>query len=233
MRKARTPDWRFVGWPYKALYTVVVPWHNRVLVRARGVDGVPREGGVVLASNHAVAWDPCLLQCCLPRPVLWMAKKELFQNRFNGWFFRTVGCIPVDRSRRNPEALAAARAALRDGAIVGVFPEGTRRLGGGLGEPKPGAARLALEAGAPVVPVGVAWPGGPGRAASEGPRGAKRPRLGERVYVSFGAPVRLEGDAKDHDAVARGSSAIMEAIGRELAGAIAAREARAPGWRAP
>jgi 1-acyl-sn-glycerol-3-phosphate acyltransferase len=217
MRKARTPDWRFVGWPYKSLYTLVVPLHDRVLVRARGVERVPLEGGVVLASNHVVAWDPCLLQCCLPRPVLWMAKKELFGNRFTSWFFRTVGCIPVDRSRKNPEALAAARDMLSAGAIVGIFPEGTRRRDPtpGLGEGKPGAAKLALQAGVPIVPAAIAWRG-------------KR-----RAFVTFGEPLRLEGDAASQEDVASGTKRVMDALAALLRESQRARDERDEAWRAP
>ena len=230
MRRLDTPDWKHVGWHYKGIHRVAGPWHNRALVRAKGLENLPAREGFLYAGNHTSWWDPIVLQTTTPRPVNWLAKKEMMGNAFNRWFFfEKGGCIPVDRNAKNPEAFAAAAQALRDGRIIGIFPEGTRHHGE-LGPAKTGVARLALEAGAPVVPVGIAtdrfW--APGR---------KVPDLGEKIYLRVGAPMRLEGDPKDAEDARRETARVMEAIRTLLAEARAARDAGAawphPETRAP
>ena len=219
MRRLKTPDWNYVGWHYKAIHALGPPWHNRLLVRAKGLDQLPREGGFVYAGNHTSWWDPILLQCTTPRPVNWLAKKEMMNNAFNRWFFFDKGgCIPVDRNSKNPEAFAAAVKALHDGRIIGIFPEGTRHVGE-LGPAKTGVARLAMEAGAPVVPVGILtdrfWP-----------KGKKAPDLREPVYLNAGAPMWLKGEAREE------TDRVMGEIRRLLDEAKAAHD-RKERWPAP
>ncbi|HVM45637.1 MAG TPA: lysophospholipid acyltransferase family protein [Candidatus Thermoplasmatota archaeon] len=218
MRRLPTPDWRYVGWHYKLIHRVAAPLHDRLLVRAKGTENLPREGGFLYAGNHTSWWDPIVLQTTTPRPVNWLAKKEMMNNAFNRWFFFDKGgCIPVDRNARNPEAFAAAVKALHDGRIIGIFPEGTRHHGK-LGPAKTGVARLAIEADAPVVPVGILsdrfWP--PGR---------KVPDMRERIFLNIGAPLRLDGKPGDAEAARAGTERVMAAIGALLEEARAAREA--------
>jgi 1-acyl-sn-glycerol-3-phosphate acyltransferase len=225
MRRARTTDWSYVGWHYKALHVVGHPLHNRIWVRAKGLGNLPAEEGFLYAGNHTSWWDPIVLELTTPRPVNWLAKKEMMSSAFNRWFFFDKGgCIPVDRNARNPEAFAAAAQALRDGRIIGIFPEGTRFVGE-LGPFKTGVARLAMEAGAPIVPVAIAtdrfWP-----------TGRTFPRLGQRVYLNAGAPIRLAGDPHDADAVKAGTDRVRAAIDALLKEARAARDAKAK-WAAP
>lgn len=225
MRRLDTPDWRYVGWHYKGIHQLAAPWHNRALVRVKGLENLPASGGFLYAGNHTSWWDPIVLQTTTPRPVNWLAKKEMMSNTFNRWFFFDKGgCIPVDRNAKNPDAFAAAVRALKDGRIIGIFPEGTRHHGA-LGPAKTGVARLALESGAPVVPVGIAtdrfW--APGR---------KLPKLGEKVYLNIGAPMRLAGDATSAEDAKRETARVMDAIAALLAEARAARDARAA-WPNP
>lgn len=222
-RRARTPDWAYVGWHYRALRRIGDLGHNKLVSRVRGMERIPLEGGVVLAANHSSYWDPVLLNGITPRPVCWLAKKELMTNAFNRWFFfDRGGCIPIDRSTRNPEALAAADTALRAGRLIGIFPEGTRHVGA-LGPPKPGVARLALRAGVPVVPVGVLsdrfW----------GPK-QKAPNLREPIWLHVGEPMMLQGQWDNPEDARRETARVMEAIGKLLDGA---REARERGERWP
>jgi 1-acyl-sn-glycerol-3-phosphate acyltransferase len=199
--------------------------HNRVWVRAKGIENLPREEGFLYAGNHTSWWDPIVLQLTTPRPVNWLAKKEMMGNAFNRWFFFDKGgCIPVDRNARNPEAFTAAAQALRDGRIIGIFPESTRHMGA-LGPFKTGVARLALEANAPIVPAALAtdtfWP-----------IGHKLPRLGQRVYLNVGTPIRLQGDPHDAKVVHDGTERVRAAIEVLLAEARAARDAKAK-WATP
>ena len=186
---------------------------------------LPREGGFLYAGNHTSWWDPIVLQLTTPRPVNWLAKKEMMRNRFNKWFFFDKGgCIPVDRNAKNPDAFVAATKALRDGRIIGIFPEGTRYVDK-LGPSKTGVARLALEADAPVVPVGILsdrfW--GPGK---------KVPDLRQTIYVNVGGPMRLEGKAGDAETARRETDRVMDVIAGLLDGARAARDAREK-WARP
>lgn len=225
MRRIKTGDWDYVGWHYKAIHSVAQPLHNRPLLRAKGIENLPREGGYLLAANHTSWWDPIVLQTTSPRPVNWLAKKEMMNSAFNRWFFFDKGgCIPVDRNARNPEAFVAAVQALRDGRVIGIFPESTRHVEK-LGPAKTGVARLALEADAPVVPVAILsdrfWPAG-----------RKLPSLRHRVWLDFGAPMRLSGDPKDHEDARAQTDRVMDAIAGLLAEARAARD-KGEKWRSP
>lgn len=220
MRKLPTSDWDHVGWHYKFIHAVAPPLHNKLVVRAHGLENLPKSGGFLYAGNHTSWWDPIVLQVTTPRPVNWLAKKEMMRNRFNRWFFFDKGgCIPVDRNSKNPEAFAAAVHALHQGRIIGIFPEGTRHAGK-LGPSKTGVARLALEAGAPVVPVGILsdrfW--GPGK---------KVPDLRQRIHLHVGKPMMLEGDPKSASDARRETDRVMDAIAALLDEARAAREKRA------
>lgn len=219
MRRAPTRDWEYVGWHYKTIHRFVGPLNNHLFVRAKGLDQLPYEAGFVYAANHSSWWDPIVLQCSAPRPVNWLAKKEMMRSRFNKWFFFDKGgCIPVDRDRRNPEALTAAVKALDTGRIIGIFPEGTRQVGA-LGPAKTGAARLAMGSGAPVVPAAIL-------AERFWPPGKKFPRLRETIYLNVGAPMYLKGDPRNGETTQAATAQIMGAIGALRDEARAARDAR-------
>jgi 1-acyl-sn-glycerol-3-phosphate acyltransferase len=225
MRRARTSDWGHVGWHYKAIHQLAAPMHNRLVIRQQGIEKLPARGGFLYAGNHTSWWDPIVLQTTAPRPVNWLAKKEMMSNAFNRWFFFDKGgCIPVDRAGKNPEAYALAVQALKDERVIGIFPEGTR-YHGALGPAKTGVARLALEAGVPVVPVGIAtdkfWA-----------KGKKAPDLREPIYLNVGEPLWLKGDAHDHDDATRETQRVMDAIWALLVEARAARDAKAKWARA-
>ena len=120
-----------------------------------GREHIPAEGGVILAANHRSFLDPFVIGCMVRRPCYFVAKKELFGNRFVAWILNSLGAFPIDRGNGDGDAMGTARRILERGDVVVIFPEGTRTRPGGLGRPKRGVARLALETGAPVVPVAV------------------------------------------------------------------------------
>jgi 1-acyl-sn-glycerol-3-phosphate acyltransferase len=119
-----------------------------------GREHVP-DGAVILASNHRSFLDPFIVGICLNRPVYFVAKKELFDKRWQGWILNGLGAFPIKRGESDEEWMATARAVLERGGALVIFPEGTRHRHGPLARPKRGVGRLALETGAPVVPIAI------------------------------------------------------------------------------
>jgi 1-acyl-sn-glycerol-3-phosphate acyltransferase len=120
-----------------------------------GLEHVPGDGPYIVAANHRSFLDPFIIAVIARRPLYYVAKRELFEKRWQGWLLNALGAFPVDRGAGDQEMLATARAILARGDSVLIFPEGTRIRPGALGRPKRGVGRLALEAGVPVVPVAV------------------------------------------------------------------------------
>jgi 1-acyl-sn-glycerol-3-phosphate acyltransferase len=120
-----------------------------------GREHIPAEGPVVLVCNHRSIIDPFLIGLCSRRPIYYVAKEEIFRNRLVGWFVSSLGAFPVRRGAADAEMIETAKAILRRGDPVLMFPEGTRTRPGPLGKPKRGMGRLALETGATVVPVAM------------------------------------------------------------------------------
>ena len=142
----------------------VISWPVLRLVyrlRQRGVENLPKEGGFVLACNHVSSFDPWPLGMPLwpKRQLRFMAKSELY------WWPLTIvlngaGAFPVRRGQRDAQAIETAVELVREGNVVAMFPEGTRRTKGLVkrfeARPRSGAARIALEGGVPLVPAAVA-----------------------------------------------------------------------------
>ena len=121
-----------------------------------GLEYIPRRGPVIIASNHRSFLDPFVIACMARRPMYYVAKKELFHyNRVLAWLLTSLGAFPVARGAGDSDFIDTAKAILARGDIVLIFPEGTRTRPGSLGRPRRGVGRLALETGAPVVPVAV------------------------------------------------------------------------------
>jgi glycerol-3-phosphate dehydrogenase (NAD(P)+) len=125
-------------------------------MRRIGREHVPKRGPVIIASNHRSFLDPFVIACMARRPMYYVAKKEIFEfNPILAWLLAALGAFPVDRGAGDGEFITTAKAILARGDIVLIFPEGTRTRPGALGKPRRGVGRLALETGAPVVPVAV------------------------------------------------------------------------------
>lgn len=166
---------------YRFVRDVLVRPLSRVLFRVEVRGEIPG-GPCVVVSNHESVLDPLVLSLAAREPVRFMAKEELWRRRWSGRLMEALGAFPVSRGRGDREALARAVALLREGAIVGLFPEGT--VHGGPWQR--GAAKVALLTGAPVVPVRLE---GTGRALA----GARlRP---VKVRVTVGAPVAVDAAA--------------------------------------
>ena len=176
-KKRRKPK----GWLYR-LGQLVLWGYFHVVFRmdVKGAENVPEEGPVLLCSNHLAKRDPVLLGLTQKRQVFYMAKEELFRNKFLGALFRKLGAFPVNRGTGGSDALEDAYALLKQNAVVGVFIEGQRSKDGLLRKPKTGAALLAYETKAPVVPVCIT--------AGDG----KQPGMFKRTLIRFGKPISAE-----------------------------------------
>ncbi len=121
-----------------------------------GREYIPKDGPVIIASNHRSFFDPFLIATMVRRPMYYVAKREMFEyHRWLAWLLGALGAFPVDRGAGDADMIETANTILARGDIVLMFPEGTRTRPGSLGKPKRGVGRLALETGAPVVPVAV------------------------------------------------------------------------------
>ncbi len=128
----------------------------------RGAEHIPEQGAAILASNHLAVIDSFFLPLMLRRPVVFLGKQDYFTGRgvkgkLVAGFMRGVGTIPVDRSggRAGEAALRTGLRRLESGELFGIYPEGTRSPDGRLYRGKTGVARLALQSGAPVIPVAM------------------------------------------------------------------------------
>ncbi len=115
------------------------------------------EGGMIVAANHRSFLDPFVIGTLLPwrRPMHYVAKVELFENRWQGWILNRLGAYPVRRGQSDTETVATSAAILERGGALCIFPEGTRIRSGSLASPHRGVGRLALESGAAVMPIAV------------------------------------------------------------------------------
>lgn len=188
----------------------------RLLIRFRieGLEHVPRSGPALVAANHLHNADPVLIIAAFTRPVLFMAKKELFAVPLVRWFVRQSGAFPVDRGRPDRQALRQAEQLLREGMLVGIFPEGTRSVTGGLQPPHPGIGLLIRRnPDVPIIPVAI-W--GTEVLPFNGTKGRKPLRGWPRVTVRIGAPIRLLMPDDRERTAEEIADAVMVAIARLL-----------------
>jgi 1-acyl-sn-glycerol-3-phosphate acyltransferase len=164
--------------------------------KVEGLDYVPSSGPMILASNHLAVADSFYLPLVVRRRITFLAKAEYFtgtglKGRFQRWFYTAAGQVPIDRTDADSaqSALTTAERIVKEGKLLGMYPEGTRSPDGRLYKGKTGLARLALQTGVPVIPVAMIG------TDSVNPLGSKMWRFG-RVQVKFGKPMdfsRFEG----------------------------------------
>jgi 1-acyl-sn-glycerol-3-phosphate acyltransferase len=212
-------------------YILLGPW-LRLLFRPQveGLEHIPRSGPAILASNHLSFSDSFFLPLVCPRHITFLAKAEYFTGKgikgfFTRAFFSGVGQVPIDRSggKASDAALHTGLRVLNQGELLGIYPEGTRSPDGRLYRGKTGVARMALEAGVPVIPVAMIG------TREIQPVGKKIPNI-RRVGVKIGAPLdfsRYEGMQGDRFVLRSMADEIMyelmELSGQEYVDIYAAR----------
>jgi 1-acyl-sn-glycerol-3-phosphate acyltransferase len=166
-----------------------------------GVEKVPKEGPLILASNHNRYADPVLVCMAVPRRIQWMAKSEVFVPPFDRFFF-FIGSFPVDRKKGGRAALKASLELLAGGWTLGIFPEGTRRKAHDPADaPKSGVAMLAGRGAAPILPVFV------GRVP-----GLLERLRGGRLHVFIGDPITIDNTNGGRAARAEVAGEVLRAI---------------------
>lgn len=165
-----------------------------------GAENVPAEGPVLICSNHVSMVDPVLIATSFKRRITFLAKKELFGTKFTNWFFRNLGMVPVDRGASDIAALRVCLDVLKEGGLLGIFPQGHRYKQDEKRELQSGAAMMALRSRATVIPVHVSAP----------------MKAFRRTTVRFGAPIDLSDMARvNAQALEAATGRITEGIWQE------------------
>lgn len=194
-------------------YIILGPW-VRILYRPRVLNKkfVPKVGAAILASNHVSFSDSIFLPLVVRRRITFLAKSEYFTSPgikgfISKMFFSGVGQVPIDRSggRAAEAAINTALGILGRGELLGIYPEGTRSPDGRLYRGRTGMARMAIEAGVPVVPVAMIG------TYEIQPTGQVFPKLG-KITIAFGEPIDLS-EFKDR---VRDPAALREATNRVM-----------------
>ncbi len=191
-------------------FGVVAPLLRKFLkVEVQNVEVLKTEEPLIVAPNHRSYIDPPLLNAVSPEPLVFLAKKELFEGRFKNWFFRNMNAIPVDRGKADFNALNEALERLSSGCKVCIFPEGRRAPAGEFLKPKPGIGYLVAKAKVKVVPVYIHNSEKVMGKKDKFPKPAKEP-----VKVIFGQPVEFEEIEDTPKGYKRIANRVMEEIKR-------------------
>ena len=180
--------------------------------KVSGLRHVPSNGPVIIASNHLSFSDSIFMPLVVPRKVTFLAKSEYFTSPgIKGFIkkltFIALGQVPIDRSggKRSEAALATGLKVLQQGNCLGIYPEGTRSPDGRLYKGRTGIARMAIESGAPIIPVAMF------NTAEIQPTGQVVPKV-RRVEMVFGEPMYFTGDSTDQAVLRSATNQIMEKI---------------------
>lgn len=180
-----------------------------------GEENIPVSGGFLLVANHVSNLDPVMLAIHLKRQICFMAKAELFGNPLFSAIFGGLGAFAVSRGAGETDKIEFGADLVREGKILGLFPEGTRSKTGELRRAKSGASMVAYKSGANILPAGISYPQGKGFRA--------------RVVVRYGALIpasELPVKTGSLPEIKQLSRLIMEQIGAQLEGALSEGGAR-------
>lgn len=160
-----------------------------------GKENIPTHGNYIVASNHCTVYDPILIGCIIKRRVHFLAKIELFRNRFFEWFFAKLYAIPVNRRGMVIRPVRRVLKILDEGEVFGIFPEGKRCKDGENIQPKKGVAFFALKTNTPIVPISITY-------------GEKRSRTPVKIIVGL----QINATDQNRKYYSKLSSEVMEQI---------------------
>jgi 1-acyl-sn-glycerol-3-phosphate acyltransferase len=161
-----------------------------------GLENIPNDGGVLICSNHINNFDPPVVGIKIPRPVYYMAKEELFSIPVFGKIVRMCNAFPVKRGMSDREALRKGLNILKDGHILGLFPEGTRSKTGELGKGLAGAGFFASRSNAVVIPCAIIGPY----------------KILHKIKVVYGKPIEMDELRKNKVSAEQVTELIMSEI---------------------
>lgn len=177
-------------WPIRIFMSLIFR------IKVRGACNMPQSGGCIIAANHMSFWDPVLIACFLhKRRICFLAKAELFKFPPFGFVIRNLGAVPIYRASRDAGTLMLAINHLKNGNVLGIFPEGTRIRNGKKSVAKRGTIKMAVAAGAAVVPVCI----------------NATYKLFSKVTMTVGEPVYYNGSYTE-DELVQESRKLMENI---------------------
>lgn len=181
---------KFYRFARMAVRSILKPLYR---IETKGIEHFPKSGGVLLCTNHISNLDPPVVGITCPRPVSFMAKEELFKAPVLKWILPHVRAFPVKRGMSDRGALRTGLKVLKDGHVVGLFPEGTRSKTGEVGKGLAGAGFFALRSEAVVLPCAIVGPYKPFR----------------KVKVIYGPPIDFEGMRRDKVSAEEATEVIM------------------------
>lgn len=126
---------------------------NRITIL--GYENIPESGGIIICSNHIHWLDPVLIGVYIKRRVNYMAKAELFKNKFTALLLKGIRAFPVRRGTGDISAIKTSLKLIKNGQVLGIFPEGTRSKDGSPMHAEPGVALISIKADAPVIPIRI------------------------------------------------------------------------------
>ncbi len=149
-----------------------------------GKENIPKRAPYLVAANHVSYLDPIVVGIALPHKIHFMAKKELFKSRFFSWFLSQLGVFPVNREGLDISSIKQSISILRNGGVLGIFPEGTRSRDGKFKGANRGVIGIAIKGKVPILPMGIigtyeTWP--PGK---------KLPKF-SKIILKIGKPIEL------------------------------------------
>lgn len=165
-----------------------------------GIENIPATGGVIIAANHISLWDPPVVGAALKRPIHFMAKEELFVGPL-GWIIKIMKAFPVKRGAADRAAIRNAINLLKDGEILGLFPEGTRSKNGELGKPEAGIGMIVLKAGVPIIPAAIIGTNQVGKGWSW-----------PQFVLKYGKPIMISDEKADRESMENVGQLIMQEI---------------------
>lgn len=168
-------------------------------IETKGLENIPKEGAVLLCANHIHNLDPPLVGITMKRPVVFMAKEELFKVPILGKIVRKANAFPIKRGKADREAIRIGLKTLREGKVLGIFPEGTRSRTGELGKGLSGVGFFALRSDATVIPCAIIGPY----------------KLFRKVKIIYGNPVNFNKLKDKNTSIEEATELIMTHI-REI-----------------